>query len=50
MIQSYGDVLGIWAGYCGEGVKISGKSLNCGHYVPEEQPEEVLAEILDFLS
>jgi len=27
---------------------VSGRSLPCGHYIPEEAPEELVAEMLSF--
>ncbi|KAI9634603.1 hydrolase [Dioszegia hungarica] len=48
MIDRYGDVLSVWKGYAEDGVEVSGTSLDCGHYIPEEKPEELLKEVLDF--
>jgi haloacetate dehalogenase len=48
MIDRYGDVLGVWKGYAEDGVEVSGTSLDCGHYIPEEKPKELLKEVLDF--
>ena len=31
-------------------VDVRGKGLDCGHFVPEERPEELVAELLPFLS
>jgi haloacetate dehalogenase len=44
--QNY-DVLSIWREYAD---KVKGGSLPCGHYVPEEAPEQVTAAVLDFLA
>ena len=41
------DVLSVWRERASN---VSGKSLNCGHYLPEESPEQVLEELLLFLS
>lgn len=30
--------------------EVKGKALNCGHFLPEEQPEQVLDELLRFLA
>jgi haloacetate dehalogenase len=35
----YDDVLKIWRDY---GADVSGGPINCGHYVPEEAPQETL--------
>jgi haloacetate dehalogenase len=43
----YGDVLAIWQQYA---ANVSGRALNCGHYVPEDAPEEVYAAFVDFFS
>ena len=40
------DVLTVWRERASD---VSGKSLNCGHYLPEEAPEHVLEELLLFL-
>ncbi|ORY23709.1 Alpha/beta hydrolase fold protein [Naematelia encephala] len=50
MINNFGDVLDIWKGYCNDTVALSGKALDCGHYIAEEQPEELLKEALEFFS
>jgi haloacetate dehalogenase len=41
----YGDVLAIWKDY---GERVEGGPIDCGHYVPEEAPEETLAWFLRF--
>ena len=28
--------------------EVSGRALSCGHYIPEEQPQELLKEVLEF--
>ena len=30
--------------------KVSGKSLDCGHFIPEEKPEETISEISNFFN
>ncbi|KAK8864134.1 hypothetical protein IAR55_001380 [Kwoniella newhampshirensis] len=51
VIAKYGDVPGVWRKYCEEGkVDVRGKGLNCGHYIPEEKAEELLAELYEFMS
>jgi haloacetate dehalogenase len=40
-----GDVEAIWKGYCGDGVNLTASKLDCGHYIAEEKPEELLVEI-----
>lgn len=39
------DVLGVWSRYAED---VSGRSLECGHYLPEERPDEVLSELERF--
>lgn len=39
----YGDVLAVWREYARE---VSGGPIDCGHYVPEEAPEETAAALL----
>ncbi len=29
---------------------VEGRALDCGHYIPEEAPEAMLAEVLPFLA
>ncbi len=41
----YGDVLQIWRNY---GVDVIGGPLKCGHYVPEEAPEETIDWFMKF--
>ena len=40
------DVLEVWREKAEE---VSGKALDCGHFLPEERPEETLKELLAFL-
>jgi haloacetate dehalogenase len=40
----YDDVLGIWKNYA---VDVSGGPIDCGHYVPEEAPDETLRHLLE---
>ncbi|RMG29130.1 MAG: alpha/beta hydrolase [Bacteroidetes bacterium] len=39
------DVLAAWAEWASE---VQGHGLPCGHYLPEEAPEETLAALLAF--
>jgi haloacetate dehalogenase len=43
--RSY-DVLALWRERAAE---VRGRALPCGHYLPEEAPEETLSELLTFL-
>ncbi len=40
------DVLAVWKE---RGVDVRGGALPCGHYLPEEVPDETLAELMAFL-
>ena len=40
------DVLALWRERARE---VSGRALDCGHYLPEEAPQETLSELLTFL-
>ena len=39
------DVLATWKE---RAVNISGKSINSGHFLPEENPEQILEELVNF--
>ncbi len=39
------DVLDVWSKYA---LQVHGKALDCGHFVPEEAAEDVIAELLSF--
>ncbi|XPV67899.1 MAG: alpha/beta fold hydrolase [Halarcobacter sp.] len=39
------DVLEVWKKYA---LKVQGKALDCGHFLPEEKPKEVLEEMMKF--
>jgi haloacetate dehalogenase len=39
----YDDVLAVWRDYAD---RVSGAPIECGHYVPEEAPDETLAWLL----
>lgn len=41
----HGDILGIWRGWAED---VCGHSLNCGHHMAEEAPDELAAELRDF--
>ena len=42
------DPIQIWQKYTTE--VVSGKSLECGHFIPEEKPKETITEIVNFFS
>ena len=41
------DVISVWGNYANN---VSGKSLNCGHFIPEELPNEIIKEFIQFFS
>ena len=41
------DVLGSWRDSAAE---VNGRALPCGHFLPEECPEETLAELTSFFA
>lgn len=43
--QLHGDILGIWRGWADD---VSGRSLDCGHHMAEEAPEELASELAQF--
>jgi haloacetate dehalogenase len=45
-LEGHYDVLEVWRGWAEE---VSGRALECGHYIPEEAPEETYAELHAFL-
>jgi len=46
-VESRYDVLNDWSQYA---ECVSGNSLDCGHFLPEEQPEQVTKQLLQFFS
>lgn len=47
-IETWYDPLAVWRNYASGSV--DGRSVNSGHYLAEEAPEEVLAAVLPFLT
>jgi haloacetate dehalogenase len=45
-LEEHYDVLEVWRGWAEE---VRGRALKCGHYLPEEAPEETYAELRAFL-
>jgi haloacetate dehalogenase len=44
-LEAWYDTLAIWRDWAGD---VRGRALDCGHYLPEERPEEVAAEFEAF--
>jgi haloacetate dehalogenase len=47
-IGSVWDVLATWREKCA--ASVTGKALDCGHFLQEERPQELLMELRQFLS
>ena len=45
LLEEHYDVLEVWRGWAEE---VSGRALDCGHYLPEEAPEDTYAELRAF--
>jgi len=45
-LEGHYDVLDVWRGWAEE---VDGRALDCGHYIPEEAPEQTYAELHAFL-
>lgn len=43
----YGDVLAVWRGWADD---VRGRSLDCGHHMAEEAPDELAAQLLAFFA
>jgi haloacetate dehalogenase len=46
-LEAWYDVLAIWREWAAD---VTGRALDCGHYVAEERPAETLAELRAFLA
>ena len=42
------DVVAVWRAWVDDAYKVEGEALPCGHFLPEEAPEETLARLLVF--
>ena len=45
-LQTWYDTLGIWRGWADD---VQGQSLDCGHFLPEEAPDETYSALRAFL-
>lgn len=46
VVERHFQPLPLWSAIAED---VTGRALDCGHYLPEEAPDDVLAEILDFI-
>lgn len=46
-LEAWYDTLAVWRQWAAD---VRGRALPCGHYIPEEVPEDTLAELLAFFS
>ncbi|HSL01266.1 MAG TPA: alpha/beta hydrolase [Rubrobacteraceae bacterium] len=46
-LEEWYDVLEVWRGWAD---KVEGRALECGHYLPEEVPEETCAQLRSFFT
>ena len=44
-LEEWFDVLEVWRGWADD---VTGRALDCGHYLAEERPDEVAAELRAF--
>ncbi|CAA9431542.1 MAG: Hydrolase, alpha/beta fold family [uncultured Rubrobacteraceae bacterium] len=44
-LEGHYDVLAVWRGWADD---VDGRAIDSGHYIPEEAPEETLAEVREF--
>ena len=44
-VEAWYDPLAVWRGWAGD---VRGRALDCGHFLPEEAPDETAAELLAF--
>ena len=45
-VGSLWDILGVWREKCA--TSVTGKALDCGHFLAEEYPQDVLTELFQF--
>jgi haloacetate dehalogenase len=46
-LEEWYDVLDLWREWSGD---VRGRALECGHYLPEEAPEETFTELRSFFT
>jgi haloacetate dehalogenase len=48
MIEKMGGAVKAFQAYCEDGVELSGRTVDSGHYILEEKPDEVVSEAMAF--
>jgi haloacetate dehalogenase len=46
-LEDIGDPIALWRAWC---PNVSGCAINCGHFIPEEDPSALLSAVLPFLT
>jgi hypothetical protein len=50
VIEKCFDAMKEWRAVTEEGINVDGHSLDSGHYIPEQVPDDVMFNILEFLA
>lgn len=50
VIEKCFDALKEWRAVTAEGVPVEGRSVESGHYIPEEAPDELVSAVQDFFA
>jgi haloacetate dehalogenase len=50
IVQALFDPMALWRAASADPAAVQGEALDCGHYLPEEQPEATAARLLQFFS
>jgi haloacetate dehalogenase len=50
IVQALFDPMALWRAASAEPARVQGEALDCGHYLPEEQPEATAAGLLRFFN
>ena len=50
VVQALFDPMALWRAASADAAAVQGEALDCGHYLPEEQPEATAARLLRFFS
>jgi haloacetate dehalogenase len=50
VVQALFDPMALWRAASADAAAVQGEALDCGHYLPEEQPEATAERLLRFFS